>query len=71
MGSGTQGAFNLPASPSAALYAPRPTSALAAALVFTRAATAAGQEHVCAATLVWQRERDATDTLARQIAEAE
>jgi hypothetical protein len=66
MGCGT-----LPATSSVVLSAPRPVSALAAALVSARAAAAAGQERVRAAALLWQRERDVADTLARQIAEAE
>jgi hypothetical protein len=49
----------------------RPDSALAVALVAARAAAAEGQARVRAAALVWERERDATDALARQIAEAE
>jgi hypothetical protein len=70
-GVATPGAFHFPAPPPATLIAPRPTSALAAALVSARAAAAAGHERVRADALVWQRERDAADTLARQIAEAE
>jgi hypothetical protein len=70
-GGGAQGAFTFPAPPPANLYAPRPTSALAAALVSARAAAAAGQECVRADALTWQRERDAADTLARQIAVAD
>jgi hypothetical protein len=57
-GGGAQGAFTFPAPPPATLYAPRPTSALAAVLVSARAAAAAGQERVRAAALAWQRERD-------------
>jgi hypothetical protein len=53
------------------LSAPRPVSALTAMLVSARAAAAAGQERVRVAALLWQRERDVADTLARQIAEAE
>jgi hypothetical protein len=49
----------------------RPDSALAAALVSARAAAAEGQARVRAAALAWERERDAADALARQIAEAE
>jgi hypothetical protein len=44
---------------------------LAAALVAARAAAAEGQARVRAAALLWERERDAADALARRIAEAE
>ncbi|XP_066313450.1 uncharacterized protein, partial [Miscanthus floridulus] len=51
--------------------APPPDSALAAALVTARAAAAEGQARLRAAAQAWERERDAADVLARQIAEAE
>jgi len=50
---------------------PPPTSTLATALAAARAAAAEGQTRVRAAALAWERERDAADALARQIAEAE
>ena len=40
-------------------------------LASARAAAAEGQTRVRAAALAWERERDAADALARQIAEAE
>ena len=49
----------------------RAGTTLATALVAARAAGAEGRARVCAAALAWERERDAADALARQIAEAE
>jgi len=49
----------------------RPDSTILAALVTARAAAAEGRERVREAALAWERERDAADALARQIAEAE
>ena len=53
----------LPPPPTSHLHAAGPDSALAAA--------AEGRARVRAAALTWERERDAADALARQIAEAE
>ena len=49
----------------------RPDSTLIAALVTARAAAAEGRARVREAALAWERERDAADALARQIADAE
>ena len=70
MGAGA-GASTFPAPPLQPQSADRPDSALAAALTSARAAAAEGQARVRAAALAWEREREATDALARQIAEAE
>ncbi|XP_066374936.1 uncharacterized protein [Miscanthus floridulus] len=67
---GLPGSF--PAPPPLPFHAaPPPDSALAAALVTARAAAAEGQARLRAAVQAWERERDAADVLARQIAEAE
>jgi hypothetical protein len=49
----------------------RPDSSLLAALVTARAAAAEGRARVREAAFAWERERDAADALARQIADAE
>ncbi|XP_021316676.1 uncharacterized protein LOC110435442 [Sorghum bicolor] len=49
----------------------RPDSTLIAALATARAAAAEGRARVREAALAWERERDAVDALARQIADAE
>ncbi|XP_021309125.1 uncharacterized protein LOC110432670 [Sorghum bicolor] len=49
----------------------RPDSTLIAALATARAAAAEGRARVREAALAWERERDAADALARQIADAE
>jgi len=49
----------------------RPDFTILAALVTARAAAAEGRERVREAALAWEHERDAADTLARQIAEVE
>ena len=50
---------------------PPPNSALTTALIAAQAAATEGRAHVWAAALAWERERDAADALAHQIAEAE
>ena len=60
-----------PLPPISHLHAAGPDSALDAALVTARAAAAEGQGRVRVAALAWERERDAVDALAHQIAEAE
>ena len=58
----------------ASTSAPPPASHLnssAAALTAARAAVAEGMARAREAALAWERERDAADTLARQVAEAE
>jgi len=49
---------------------PPPNSALTAAVVAAQVAATEGLAHVREAALARERDRDATDTLARQIAEA-
>ena len=64
--------FPAPPPPSAShIHAAGPNSDLAAALVTARAAAKEGLVRVHEATIAWERERDAANALARQIAEAE
>ena len=60
-----------PAPPPPPRTSTRPASALATALVAARAEYAAGQARLQEAALAWEREREASDALAKQIADAE
>jgi len=70
-GADTDALLRPPVIPAPPPVAHNTNSVLTAALVAARAAAQEGMARVREAAIVWERERDVVDALARQIAEAE